>query len=101
MTIVKWVNPTKNTDGGAYDAATENKGYDLAFDGEDASVTLPFAFGTEFDYGTTQAYADLKSGTHQVKLRVINKDNVTSAWSSPAPFRKAGTPEAPVMVGVA
>lgn len=100
-TTLTWVNPTHNTDGGDYDVATQNAGYELAFDDQSASVSLPFALGTSFDFGTLQTYTDLKSGSHQVKLRVVTKTGVKSAFSAPGTFRKDGTPEAPVLVGVA
>lgn len=100
-TTVSWVNPTKTTDGGDYDAATENAGYVLAFDGGDGAVSLPLAFGTSFDYGTLQAYQDLKSGTHTLTLAVVTKEGVTGNFSEPATFRKTGTPLAPTSVAVA
>lgn len=100
-TTITWTNPTKNTDGGDYDAATENAGYELAFDAQTAAVSLPLAFGTSFDFGTTQAYQDLKSGSHSVKLAVVNKAGAKSAYSAPGNFRKAGVPSAPVLVSVA
>lgn len=97
-----WVNPTQNTDGSAYDAATENAGYDLAIDGTVPSLSLPFAFGNEFQLdAATQAYADLVSGTHNLRLRVVNREGLTSDWTPPASFRKVGIPNPPHAVALA
>lgn len=91
-----WENPTQNTDGTAYNAATENAGYELALDGEQPSVTLPFAFGTEFTLDSeVAAYDALPSGAHTVRLRVVNRDGIYSAWTGPGTFRKVGTPRVP------
>ncbi len=91
-----WVNPTKNTDGTNYDAAAQNDGYELAINGTVPTLVLPFKLGTEFTLNSqVAAYDALPSGTHQVRLRVVNKDGIYSDWTAPASFRKVGTPLAP------
>ncbi len=87
-----WVNPTVNTDGSAYDQATQGAGYELAFDASDeAQVVLPFAFGSSFDMADLAAYTALKSGDHAAKLRVVTKEGEKSDWAS-VTFRKAPIP---------
>lgn len=100
-TLLTWTNPTTNTDGGAYDAATENAGYNLAFDNTSAAVSVPVAFATSFDFGSLDAYKALKSGNHTIRLSVVNKAGGESAYSAPLSFRKTGTPNVPVLVAVA
>ena len=99
-TKLTWDNPTLNTDGTAYDQATQGAGYELAFDASDeAQVVLPFALGTTFDMAALAAYDALKSGTHTAKLRVVTKEGEKSAYAA-ATFQKSGTPVAPKNLAV-
>lgn len=101
-TTLTWTNPTSNTDGGAYDAATENAGYELAFDADtQGAVSLPFSFGNSFDFSVTEAYQTLKSGPHAARLAVVNKAGLRSTFSEAAPFLKVGVPNPPTNLGVA
>lgn len=97
--ILTWVNPTANTDGTPYNAASENAGYELAFDSDVPAVTLPFALGTTFDMSTTTAFQDLTSGTHDVRLRVVTKGGTKSAYAV-GTFQIVGTPLAPSALDV-
>jgi hypothetical protein len=90
-TILRWINPVENTDGTPYDHRTEGAGYELALNSETPTAVLPFAYGTEFDMKDLTAYQELRSGNHTVRLRVVNRDQLTSEWASQS-FRKAGTP---------
>lgn len=95
-----WTNPTTNTDGTAYDAATENAGYTIQIDGTGA-VSIPLAYGTTFDLSLLDAFTSLKSGAHSLALQVTNKQGVSSAFSASATFPVVGTPLAPTAVVVA
>lgn len=99
--IITWDNPTTNTDGSPYNAEQDNAGYELAFDNSPAAVALPFAFGTEFDLKTLEAFQSLTPGTHSVRLRVVNKGGIASDWTGGAPFQIYGTPLAPTNLAVA
>jgi hypothetical protein len=95
-----WVNPTTYTDGTAYDPATENAGYELSINGAEASVALPFAFGTEFEMKDLEEYRQLPLGEHTVRLRVITKQGVASDYTGAVTFRKDGQPLAPANLAV-
>ncbi len=92
-TLLKWTNPTQNTDNTAYNHQTQGQGYELALNSTEPQVTLPFAFGTEFDMKDLQAYQSLTSGTHTARLRVVAKEGIPGLWAS-ATFLKIGTPRA-------
>jgi hypothetical protein len=92
-TILNWTNPTQNTDNTAYNHQTGGKGYELALNSTEPQVVLPFAFGTQFDMKDLTGYQNLTSGSHVVRLRVVNKEDMPSAWAS-ATFLKVGTPKA-------
>lgn len=92
-TKLTWTNPTKNTDGSPYDQATMGAGYELSLNGEGATISLPFALGTEFDMKDLEAYIALPSGDHTVGLRVVSREGVPSDYSV-ASFRKIPTPAA-------
>lgn len=98
-TKLVWVNPTQRTDGSAYDQQTEGAGYELSFNRQEAVVTLPFAYGTEFDMRDLEAYAELPSGEHIVGLRVVTREGAKSAYAE-APFRKTAAPRAPSHLAV-
>ena len=98
--IISWVNPVTNTDGTAYDAANQNAGYTLQFDGVGA-VSIPLVYGTSFDMNVLLAYTSLKSGSHTVELQSVTKGGVASAFSTPATFSVAAIPLAPTAVAVA
>jgi hypothetical protein len=97
---MSWVNPTSNTDGSAYDAATENAGYTVILDGQGA-VSIPLAYGTTFELTQLAVFADLKSGNHTAALAVVNKKGVSSAPSAAATFFVDSVPMAPTGLAVA
>lgn len=97
---ISWANPTTNTDGTPYNAATDNAGYELVLDGAPA-VSIPVSYGTSFDLSTLAAFTALKSGSHTAALAVVNKQGVVSDFSAQATFLLAGTPSAPTAVAVA
>ncbi len=98
--IISWVNPTTNTDGTAYDGATQNAGYTLQLDGV-GQVSIPLAYGTSFDMNTLAAFKALKSGYHTAALQVVTKQGVASDFSGAVTFSVAATPLAPSNLAVA
>lgn len=99
-TKLTWINPTENTDGSAYNAATENAGYELSLDGNEAAIALPLSFGTEYDMKDLDAYKSLGRGNHTVALRVVNRQGVASDFTAPVPFLKELYPNPPTAFGV-
>ena len=97
---LSWANPTARTDGSVYDFATENAGYEIAFDGA-AAAGIPLASGTTFDMASLVAYTALKHGPHNVTLAAVDKGGLVSAPSVAATFSVAFAPTAPTALGVA
>lgn len=98
-TILSWANPTSRVDGSAYDHATQGAGYELSFNRQEAAVSLPFAFGTEFDMRDLAAYEELGYGNHIVGLRVVTREGEKSDYAE-VPFRKVAPPMAPSNLAV-
>lgn len=102
---ISWVNPiqAKAPDGSAvaWDANTELAGIEIAIDAVPA-VSVPVAFGaTTFQLASLDAYKQLGSGDHSVKLAVVTKEGVASDFSAAVTFSVAVVPFAPTAVVVA
>lgn len=98
-TKLSWANPTQRTDGSAYDHLADGAGYELSFNRQEAVVSLPFAYGTEFDMRDLEAYAELPSGEHIVGLRVVTREGEKSDYAE-VPFRKTAAPLPPSYLAV-
>lgn len=99
--ILSWVNPTTNTDGSAYDGAADNAGYTIEIDGQ-GEVSVPLAYGTNFDLNQLADYQALKAGSHTVAIAAVTKEGVASDFSAPASFSVAAkVPSSPTGVSVA
>ena len=97
--ILSWENPTQDTDGNAYGQA-DNAGYTIMLDDEPA-ISVPLAWGTQFDLDTLSAFNSLKSGQHTAALAVVSKGGVSSAYSSPVTFPVLPAPMAPTNLRLA
>lgn len=98
-TLLKWQNPTTYVDGSPYGQA-DNAGYQINLDASPA-VSIPLAWGTQFDLSTLAAYAALKKGSHSLTLQAISKGGVASAPSSAATFSVDLAPAPPTAVALA
>jgi hypothetical protein len=96
---VKFDNPTKNTDGTAFDAKNNTAGYDVVIDGQPA-VSVPVGYATEIDLESLAGFSALKAGKHTVQLDVVSKEGARSDLSAPATFPVVGTPLAPTITSV-
>lgn len=94
MAILNWVQPTVNTDGTSYDAATEQAGIEIVIDGS-SSVAVPTAAANTFDLTGLAVWPTLKAGAHSVAIDVVTKGGTHSALSNVATFSIVGTPLAP------
>lgn len=98
--VLSWVNPVKNTDDTAYDAASQQAGIDIVIDGAPA-VSVPVGAATEFDLTSLAGFGALKSGAHTVAIDVVTKTGVHSDLSGAASFSLEGKPLAPTNLAVA
>ncbi len=98
-TTLKWQNPTTYVDGSVY-GQTDNAGYQLNIDAAPA-VSIPLAWGTQFDLTTLAAFTALKKGAHSLTLQAISKGGIASAPSSAVTFSVEIAPAAPTAVVVA
>lgn len=98
-TVISWTNPTTRVDGSPYGQA-DNAGYELGIDGTGA-VSIPLAWGTQFDLTTLDAYRALNSGTHTLTLAVVSKGGVKSNPTPPVSFQIEVAPMAPTNLVVA
>lgn len=92
--VLTWTNPTARVDGSAYTQA-QNAGYQLAFDGAAAAVSIPLAWGTTFDMATLAAYQALTPGSHSVTLAVVDTNGEASAPSGAVTFSLIAAPNPP------
>lgn len=102
---LSWVNPTQaiQPDGttGAWDAATDLAGIQIAFDKVPA-VSVPVALGaTSFDLPSLTPYKALSLGPHTVAISVVTKTGVASDLSAAVTFQFDVVPFAPTAVAVA
>ena len=91
---LSWNNPTTNTDGTPYNAATDNGGYTILVDGKQ-TLSGPLSFGTSFDLRTLAAFEALPAGSHTLQLEVVTKTGVASAPSAAITFLAVAIPNAP------
>lgn len=92
---LSWVNPSTNTDGSAFSAATDLAGIQIEFDAAPV-VSVPVSFNANtFDLTTLAAYNSLKSGDHTVAISVVNTAGSPSALSPSDTFSIAVVPNAP------
>lgn len=98
-TMLKWANPTTYIDGSVYGQA-DNAGYQINIDAAPA-VSIPLAWGTQFDLTTLAAFTALKKGTHSLTLQAVSKGGIASAPSSAATFSVDIAPSAPTAVALA
>lgn len=98
-TKLNWTNPTTRVDGTPYTQA-DNAGYEIRLDGGSA-VSIPLAFGTQFDLASLASYQSLPFGNHTVEIRAVSKGGLSSAFSQAATFPKVeSAPNSPTAVSV-
>lgn len=80
----KWVGPTVNVDGSAFDEA-QYRGYELELDGLPA-VSVPVAWDTDNNYEFDLRVLGLPYGQHTLRIRVVNHLGNRSDYSNAAAF---------------
>lgn len=103
-TTLNWVNPTQAKDQSgntiAYNAAADQAGIEISFDGTPAFVVTDGAVTTQSLVALTP-YLALPPGVHTLGLAVATKEGSVSPFAAPVTFSIAVIPLAPTSVVLA